>query len=180
MLRWISSLWLPQHSAGQEEVTTCCCFVWESCRLLQTARKHARLSLIFLLMVIRLQRWWWNLIEAGENWSWVLWLTFFECFISASCSGTRDPQRPRWSLNCSLHPLPLCDLLTPSGAHRISPISDHTRYISIAAPAQASGCVYTAQDACLYGVSLLKIVTPFLAAATCASAPCHYFTAPVI
>lgn len=59
-------------------------------------------SLIFLLMFVW-QRWWWSFIEAGRNWSWLLWLA----------------QQPRWSLNYSLHVLPLCDLLNPSGVRRI-------------------------------------------------------------
>lgn len=42
-------------------------------------KKTARfLTLIPLLMVIPLQRWWWwSFIEVGMNWSWLMWLIFF-------------------------------------------------------------------------------------------------------
>ena len=73
----------------------------------------------------------WYLLTASKvmmvfylTWSWPLWLI---CSLSPSCSSKHDLMWPRFSFNYFLHVLPLCDILTPTAAGRIRPISDHAK-----------------------------------------------------
>lgn len=119
----------------------------------QTTRKHTLPSLIFLLVVIRLQRWWRSLIEAILT-AVINFFSLLYLSIPLWCEGSQVAQRKPWLFSsCS------ASVWAFDSSRRSQNQAYWWKHISIAAHVCVWLCFHSVR--CPYEGSLLKMIASF-------------------